>query len=307
MIKILLFILITGGLFLVLDVKPSSFLMLVTSRKKKNLYQMRLEELAPKRKPNYIQKVMSESKNYLAMLQQRNIRIPFPVYQLIMISCSFVGFLLGSTMGNIYLTAVLSVGFYFIPLQVLRVTEIVFQNALHSELLEAMGIINDAYMSLEDLQKSIETSLKRIDDSIAYVFEEYLVDRDMLKITPKRAIDNMMRKVKHPSFREWCNVLKQCQDDRDLKYVLPSIIDRMSFVKRKMIESTTKMIDVFKNYAIIVVLAIFTVPFLQLIRQEWYEAIVGTQIGQILIAVEVGVIFLATAYVIKVNKPISMG
>ena len=48
------------------------------------------------------------------------------------------------------------------------------------------------------------------------------------------------------------------------------------------------------------------IPLMRFLNAEWYRLLTGTLAGQIIVALTFAVIFAATAYVIKVNKPVSV-
>lgn len=89
-------------------------------------------------------------------------------------------------------------------------------------------------------------------------------------------------------------------------YVLPTIVEKMSDIKQIQTEFNTQMYNIYKDYISVALIVAANVPLMRFLNAEWYRLLTRTLIGQVIVAVTFVVIFIATAYVIKVNKPVSV-
>jgi hypothetical protein len=112
----------------------------------------------------------------------------------------------------------------------------------------------------------------------------------------------MKLKTDNIYFSDWCDILIQCQDDRELKYVLPSIVAKLNSVKKIQVELDTVMYDIYKEYLYVAAIVILNIPLMYIINAEWARILFGTPIGKLAVAITFSVIFLASAYVVSVNR-----
>ena len=59
-----------------------------------------------------------------------------------------------------------------------------------------------------------------------------------------------------------------------------------------------------KEFITMVVLVVANIPLLYFLNQDWYETLMTSTVGQILLSITVAVIFFSAAKVIKLTKPI---
>jgi len=165
-----------------------------------------------------------------------------------------------------------------------------------------MGLITNSYLQNEDIQQSISENLGRIESPLKEIFREFSAETGFVDASIPRALIRMKMKVDNTYFGDWCDVLIQCQDDRELKYVLPSIASKLGTVKRIQMELDTIMMDIYKEYLLVVAIVVLNVPAMAVINREWFDILLGTVPGKITVAFSALVIFLASAYVASVNK-----
>lgn len=97
-----------------------------------------------------------------------------------------------------------------------------------------------------------------------------------------------------------------CQQDRELMYALPTIVEKMSDIKQIQEELNTQMYNIYKDHISVTLVVAANIPLIKFLNAQWYRLLTDTLAGQIIVALTFAVIFIATAYVIKVNKPVSV-
>jgi len=95
-----------------------------------------------------------------------------------------------------------------------------------------------------------------------------------------------------------------CQDDRQHKQSLSPIVKKMADVRQISEELSTIMYAIYKDHISVTIVVLANIPLMQFLNKDWYGILTKTIIGQIIVALTFVVVFFATYYVIKVNKPI---
>jgi len=214
--------------------------------------------------------------------------------------------LLGLTFGllikNPFLAAVLLIGFFWLPDAYFRVTSLRYAKEADDAVETAMSLVTNSYLQNEDIKSSIIENIARIDPPMKGIFREFVAETGFVDASIKNAAHRMKLKTDNVYFSDWCDILIQCQDDRELKYVLPSIVAKLNSVKKIQIELNTIMYDIYKEYLYVVALVVLNMPLMFLINAEWAHILFNTPIGKLSVAACFLVIFAASSYVVSVNR-----
>ena len=120
----------------------------------------------------------------------------------------------------------------------------------------------------------------------------------------KHALYNLKEKVDDEIFREWCDTLIQCQDDRTLKDTLLPIVAKLTDVRIVNNELKTMLSSVRAEYWTMVALVVGNVPLLYLLNKDWFHTLLFSTPGKITCGI-CGVVILVTAlFMLKFTKPI---
>lgn len=71
-------------------------------------------------------------------------------------------------------------------------------------------------------------------------------------------------------------------------------------------ELNTQMYNIYKDHISVTLVVAANIPLMKFLNAQWYKLLTDTLAGQIIVALTFAVIFIATAYVIKINKPVSV-
>jgi tight adherence protein B len=212
------------------------------------------------------------------------------------------GLAVGLLIKNPLLGCVLLAGLFWAPDIYGSVTSLRFSKAVDASIETTMGIITNSYMQNEDIKSSILENIGRIDDPLRGVFREFLAETGFVDASVPNAILRMKDKVDNCYFADWCDILLQCQEDHELKYVLPSIVAKLNSVKKIQVELDSMMLDIYKEFIYVVGIVILNIPLMTLINAEWAQVLFGTGAGKAAVAFCFAVIFAASSYVVSVNK-----
>ena len=80
---------------------------------------------------------------------------------------------------------------------------------------------------------------------------------------------NLKEKVDDEIFREWCDTLIQCQDDRTLKDTLQPVVSKLTDVRIVNSELKTMLSPARNEYWFMVALVVGNIPLLYLLNKDW--------------------------------------
>ena len=211
---------------------------------------------------------------------------------------SLLLFLVGASfaflIGNFFLVPVLAAGMMFIPFWYIRLTAAYFKKAISAELETALSIITTSYLRNEDIQTAVEENLEYLNPPVKSAFAEFLT---RIKLDLSTKIDNAV-------FREWVAALLTCRYDRGMKTTLTPIVAKLSDMRIVNGELENMVFEPRKEFIVMQILVLGNIPLLYFLNQEWYDILMHTPMGQIILAVCAAVLFISTAAVIKLTQPI---
>jgi tight adherence protein B len=218
---------------------------------------------------------------------------------------AMIGLSVGLLMKNPALGGVLLFGLFWAPDIYFGAASVKYSRAVDESIETAMSVITNSYLQNEDIKSSILENIGRIDEPLRGVFREFLAETGFVDASVPNAIARMKQKAGNCYFADWCDILLQCQDDHELKYVLPSIVSKLNSVKKMQIELDTMMLDIYKEFVYVVGIVILNLPLMLLINAEWARVLFGTTVGKLAVAFCFAVIFAASSYVASVNKSLT--
>lgn len=179
-----------------------------------------------------------------------------------------------------------------------------FQKDVSSELETALSIITTAYLRSEDILTSVEENLEYLNPPVKTVFADFVSRIRLIDPDLEAALEELKGKIENDVFMEWVDALKSCLYDRSLKTTLTPIVVKLSDMRIVNAELEYLVFEPRKEFITMVVLAVGNIPLLYFLNQSWYDTLMHTIPGQIMLAVIGAIIFVSTACVIKLTKPI---
>jgi hypothetical protein len=136
------------------------------------------------------------------------------------------------------------------------------------------------------------------------IFQSFVGDAMMISSDLKTALRNLKEKISDSIYEEWCDTLIACQDDRTLKDTLLPIVAKLTDVRIVNNELKTMLGEVKKEYWMMVCLVVGNIPLLYMLNTAWFDALMFSIPGKIVLAI-CGVVILITAmFMMKYTKPI---
>ena len=291
------------GFFVLLGITPSDFtegvFRQITSKPKS--LRDEINESTQRKKKFVLRREIEESQNILRMTGRE---AKFPAICAMSLLLFLVGASFAFLLGNLFLVPVLAAGMMFIPFWYIKLTAAYFKKAISAELETALSIITTSYLRNEDIQTAVEENLEYLNPPVKNAFAEFLTRIKLVDPDVDAALQDMGTKIDNAVFREWVAALLACQHDRGLKTILTPIVAKLSDMRIVNGELENMVFEPRKEFIIMQVLVVGNIPLLYFLNRDWFNTLMHTAMGQIILAVCAGVIFVSTAFVIKLTQPI---
>ena len=298
------FLLAVIGSFLLLDLSPFSFLEGLADlfQPKKLSMKSRIEESRKNKKTKGLKLLFLETKEILRVTGKKGLFSALCVLSMILF---VVGVFIAMTMKNTYLIPVLAVGFALLPFYYVKFTAGRHKRQINMELETALSIITTSYLRGKNtIIRAIEENQPYLNPPVAEVFRNFLLQVKLINSNWKEALDQMKLGVDNTVFHEWVDAVIACQDDYNLKSTLPPIVAKLSDMRVVSTELDLLLTEPVKEYITMVVLLLGSIPLMYFLNASWYETLMFTEFGKILLAICGVVIFISVAAVAKHTCPI---
>lgn len=294
-------ILMITGLFLIFKVDPIDFISVLTKPlQKRRAKKDRIDRLTGKM-PSKLRQMINSSKE---MLESANLGSDIRRYQLGAVLLSVIGFLIGTAIDNIMAAVILALGMAIIPVIYLQLKTGVYIRNLNESIETALSVVTSTYVQSGDLIDAVKTSLKAIPAPMDDIFRKFLVEVEMIDNNVVQALYNMSNRVSRRHFKEWCAAARHSQSDREIRYTMPSIVERLSEYRQIQLETDTAMRRMYTDYGLMIGIILSTIPIMALIMPAWFDALMFTLGGKIALSIVLLAMILCTIGVVQSNKPI---
>lgn len=292
-----------AGFFMLLRLSPMQFTEGVFQRLTSRPKSLRdeINESTRRKKQSVLRREIAEAQNILKLTGRE---AKFPAVCAMSLLLFVVGASVAVVLGNFFLVPVLAVGMMFLPFWFIRLTAGHYKKNVAAELETALSIITTAYLRNEDIQTAVEENISYLNPPVRNVFAEFLARIELVDPNVDAALRDMGTKIENPVFQEWVAALLLCQHDRGLKTTLTPIVSKLSDMRIVNGELENLVSDPRKEFITMQVLVVGNIPLLYFLNQDWYHTLMHTPLGQMILAVCAAVIFVSTAFVIKLTQPI---
>jgi Flp pilus assembly protein TadB len=172
------------------------------------------------------------------------------------------------------------------------------------ELLEnSLSLITNSYISCNDIIKAVSENLSKLD--VHRPFAEFVTDVTLIDSNLRRGLRRLELKINNKYFSEWIDILVLSQEKSgDMRFILPAVIDGMNDAKKLQIEADTVMMNVWKEYFMSIILAFSIIPILKFSNAEWFNILINTFVGRLLIVLMLVLTIISAFITLKINKPL---
>lgn len=291
------------GFFILLRLSPMEFtegvFQRLTSRPKS--IRDEVNEATRRKKKSFLRREIAEAQNILKMTGRK---ARFPAVCAMSLLLFVAGAAVAVMLGNFFLVPVLAVGMMFVPFWFIRLTASHYKKNIAAELETALSIITTAYLRNEDIQTAVQENLDYLNPPVRSVFADFLARIKLVSPDVDAALRDMAGKIDNAVFREWVAALLACRHDRGLKTTLTPIVAKLSDMRVVNGELENMVFEPRKEFIIMQVLVVGNIPLMYFLNRAWFDILMHTPMGQTILAACAAVIFVSTAFVIKLTQPI---
>ena len=291
------------GAFLILGLRPMEFtdsLFAFLLRPKKSIRED-IKESSGRKKVGLLRRELTEAQSILEMTGLGN---RFSVICAISLALFCLGGSIAILLGNFFLAPVMAVGFMFLPFWYVKLTASHYKRDVSAELETALSVITTAYLRTEDIVTAVEENTTYLNPPVSKVFQDFLVQVRLVNPDVGAALSTMRGRIDNEVFREWCDALSDCQHDRSLRTTLTPIVAKLSDMRNVNAELEYLIAEPRKEFLIMVIFVIGNIPLMYLLNKDWYDVLMHTPLGQIILSVTAAVIFVSAGFVVKLTRPI---
>lgn len=215
-----------------------------------------------------------------------------------------LGILISVSFNNFFLIPVLALGLGLIPFWYVLFNYISFRKRINDELETALSTITTSYIRSDNIVGAINENIEYIDKPIKNTFEFFLSQSRLVTSNTKLAIENMKDKINNDIFKEWCDVLIACQDNRNLKHTLVPVVSKLSDTRVVSAQLDTLLFEPIKEFISMIILLLANIPIVKILNEEWYQILTETSSGKFVLTLIVLSVFISINAVVRLSRPI---
>ena len=200
---------------------------------------------------------------------------------------------------NVFLLPALSVAFALIPFIYVRNSLSQYEKHIKTDLETTLSTITTSYIRNEDIILAVRENLDYIKPPLRACFNAFIGDAVAVSSSVKQALRNLKEKVDDDIFREWCDALIRCQDDRALVDTLHPIVAKLTDVRVVNSELSTMMAAVRTEYYTMVGLVVGNIPLLYVLNKDWFHTLRYETPGKFVLGVCGAVIIVTYMFLLK--------
>ena len=291
------------GAFLLLNLKPVEFTDGLFSFLLRPLRSIKedIQTSTGRKKLSPLRREIKEAQDVLEMTG-RSARFSLLCATSLALFC--IGGSIAILLGNFFLAPVMAVGFMFLPFWYTKLTASHYKRDTAAELETALSVVTSAYLRTEDIVTAVEENIAYLNPPVSKVFRDFLMQ--VRHVTPdvETALHTMKNQIDNEVFREWCDAICDCLHDRSLKTTLTPIVAKLSDTRNVNAELEYMLAEPRKEFLVMVLFVVGNIPLMYLLNKDWYHVLMHTALGQIILAITAGVIFVSASFVVKLTRPI---
>ena len=301
-VYIICFLLMAAGTIILLGLNPEQVNRDVSEffDKKQSLKDRSLKAQGRKRK----NRLLSELEKTKRALEEPGKGRQFSIACAAALLLIIAGCVLSLAIDNPFLIPVLSIAFAVIPFSYIRRTLSLYEARMKEELEIALSIITTSYVRSDNLVTAVNENIQYIKPPVRGIFEAFAAEMTVISPDIRKAIQHLKEKVQNSIYEEWCDVLISCQSDRTLKDTLMPVVSKFTDVRLVNNSLKTMLSETRREYMIMVCMVLANIPLLYCLNKNWYDALMHTILGKIVLAI-CGIVIIVTALrMTKLTRPV---
>lgn len=302
LILIAFFSMIAGG-FLIFGVSPKDFSETLAQpiQGRKPTMRIKIRNAIKKKQLRGIRRTVKDVRGVLKITGRSG------RFGLICVASLFLlvlGSLVAITMDNLFMLPVLAAGFALLPFWYILFTANAFTKNLNSELETALSVITTSYLRTESIITAVDENISYLNPPVVQVFESFLAQSKLINSNLRFALEKLKGMLHNAVFDEWLDTIIACQEDKTLKTTLIPIVNKLSDMRIVSAELDYLLYEPMKEFITMAVLLIGNIPLIYVLNKSWFHTLMYTTPGKFILAVCALAIFMSTAAVVRLTRPI---
>ena len=274
---------------------------LLNCNKEKKDIKSKIKQHRKKDKQKGIRKTIYEAMNLLTLMNKKNKISLIWFFSMVFF---IIGTLISLALKNFFLVPILAIGLALTPFWYVIYTSNYYKKQVNEELETALSTITTSYIRSENIILAVEENIHYLNPPISEVFTFFLSQTKLITSNTKLAIENMKPKVHNEVFKEWCDALIACQDNKNLKHTLTPIVAKLSDTRIVSTELEAIIQEPIKEFMTMSILVLANIPIIRILNKDWFEILVDTPYGHFVLALCIFAIFISLAAVIRLTRPV---
>jgi tight adherence protein B len=299
-IQILCALLFSAGLLLIFNVRPSDIAKPFERQREK---KKSIRRITGKPKGKF-EATMDNAKE---MLTAAGMGGQITSYRWTAVILAVLGLLIGLVLDNVLAALVLAAGLACAPLIVIRIRTGDYIRSLNEKLEIAMGTVTNSYLASGDLIGAVQSSLHLLPAPLDGIFRQFYAETQLVDSDIVKALFRLRERIDNRYWHDWCDVLVQCQRDRQLRYALPGIVGRLGEMRRVQMETDTVIRKQLGDYMVTVMIVLGAIPLMGAMMPDWYSMLTTTLAGKITLAAVLAAVLATAVWVAQLYRPVEGG
>ena len=215
-----------------------------------------------------------------------------------------VGCVLAIAIDNVFLIPVFALALALIPFGYAKRTIKYYEEHIQDELETTLSIITTSYMRNDDIVTAVRENIDYLKPPVKDIFAGFIAENTLISANVKQAIKHLKEKINNNIFHEWCDTLIACQDDRTLEETLMPIVAKLTDVRLANGEIKSRLVAAKTEYYMMAGMVVANIPLLYILNKDWYNALMFTPLGKIILAVCGMAILITYIFMTKYTNPI---
>ena len=141
------------------------------------------------------------------------------------------GIVFSLIIGNLFLMPVLAAILAVVPFLHVKTSLAYYKKHVEEEIETALSIISTSYTRSDNIVGAITENIGYIKPPVNHIFNSFVAETTAINADIKAALRRLRERINNQIFREWCDCLTQCQDDRTMKTSLMPIVNKLTDVR----------------------------------------------------------------------------
>ncbi len=215
-----------------------------------------------------------------------------------------VGCILAISIGNVFLIPVFALALALIPFVMIKRTIAYYEKHIKEELETTLSIITSSYLRNDDFVHAVRENLDYLKPPMKEIFSAFVVENSMITSDVRQSLRNLKERIDNQVYREWCDIVIACQDDRTLKGTLMPVVAKLTDIRLANNEIKGILVTARTEYFVMAGMVVGNVPLLYVLNKEWFNALMYTTLGKVVVGL-CGIVILVTyILMMKYTKPV---